>query len=69
MPTKRINPDSLVGIAEIADFAGVTTQAVVNWYNRHPKFPKPVRVLRSGPLFLSDQVAAWLKETGRIDGD
>lgn len=65
MSTKKVSPDALVGIAEIAEHAGVTTQAVANWVNRHPKFPKPVRVLRSGPIFLSDQVAAWLADTGR----
>lgn len=62
---KRVNPDALVGIAEIAEFANVSKQAVTNWANRHPSFPKPVRVLRSGPIFLSDQVAAWLTKTGR----
>lgn len=62
---KKVNPDSLVGVAEIADHAGVSTQAVVNWSKRYPKFPKPVRILRSGPIFLSDEVAKWLEATGR----
>lgn len=62
---KKVNPDSLVGIAEIAEFAGVSTQAVVNWTKRNLSFPQPVRVLRSGPIYLSDQVAAWMEKTGR----
>jgi chromosome partitioning protein len=62
---KKVNPESLVGVAEIAAHANVSTQAVVNWAKRHPKFPKPVRVLRSGPIFLSDEVAKWMEATGR----
>lgn len=62
---KRVDPNTLVGVAEIADMAGVSTQAVVNWSKRHPKFPRPVRILRAGPIFLSTDVAAWLEKTGR----
>lgn len=62
---KKVDPNNLVGIAEIAEFAGVTKQAVTNWAARHPKFPKPVRVLKAGPVFLATDVAEWLEASGR----
>ena len=37
-----INTDDIVGIYEIAEYAGVRTTAVINWKNRYSDFPKPV---------------------------
>lgn len=51
----------LVGIYEIAEMAGVSRQAVVNWRARAPDFPAPVADLHSGPVFARDQVRKWLK--------
>jgi len=51
----------LVGIHEIAEFAGVSRQAVANWRVRHSDFPVPVSDLRSGPVFRLDQVRSWLR--------
>lgn len=53
--------DDLMGIAEIAQLAGVTPQAVANWRARQPEFPKPVASLKSGPVFRRTQVRAWLR--------
>jgi chromosome partitioning protein len=53
--------DELVGINEIADLAGVSRQAVANWRARFPDFPAPVVDLRSGPVFNTRQVKAWLR--------
>lgn len=52
----------LVGIHEIAELAGVSRQAVVNWRTRHTDFPPAVEELRSGPVFNSSQVRAWLRK-------
>ena len=56
MPT-----DHLVGIAEIADLAGVTKQAVSNWRLRYDHFPRPIQDLQSGPVWDREQVADWVE--------
>lgn len=53
--------ERLLGMAEIAEIAGVSRQSVVNWRSRHQDFPRPVLTLRMGPLFDRDEVSEWLK--------
>ena len=53
--------DHLVGIAEIADLAGVTKQAVSNWRHRYDHFPRPIQDLQSGSVWDREQVADWVK--------
>ena len=50
-----------VGIAEIAQMAKVTKQAVANWRYRFDHFPKPLQQLHSGPVWNSEAVEAWIK--------
>lgn len=52
--------DDIVGIAEIADMAGVSPAAVANWRARQQGFPAPVKELRAGPLFSATAVRRWL---------
>jgi chromosome partitioning protein len=54
--------DDLVGINEIAEMAGVSSQAVANWRARFPNFPTAVAALKSGPIFHRSQVRAWLRK-------
>jgi hypothetical protein len=52
----------LVGVTEIADMAGVTTQAVWFWQKMpHMGFPEPDMVLAMGPMWKKDAVERWLK--------
>jgi chromosome partitioning protein len=53
--------DNLVGIAEIADMAGVSKQAVNNWRVRYDHFPSPKQNLQSGPVWDRETVTAWVK--------
>ena len=53
---------NLVGIAEIADMASVTKQAVSNWRARYDDFPKPVQVLQSGPVWDREVMEQWVKQ-------
>lgn len=53
--------EQLVGIAEIAELAGVTKQAVSNWRLRYDHFPRPKQDLQSGPVWDREQVADWVK--------
>lgn len=52
--------EQLVGIAEIADLAEVTKQAVSNWRHRYDHFPRPIQDLQSGPVWDREQVADWV---------
>lgn len=54
-------PDNLLGIAEIAELAGVSKQAVTNWRLRYDHFPRPIQNLQSGPVWDREKVQAWLK--------
>lgn len=53
--------DRLVGIAEIAEMAGVSGSAVSNWRNRYDDFPNSVADLRMGPVFFRASVEKWLE--------
>lgn len=53
--------DGMVGLAEIAQLAGVTPAAVSNWRSRSADFPSPVANLRAGPVFDQGQVRRWLR--------
>lgn len=55
----------IVGINEIADMAGVSRQAVVNWRTRATDFPLPLQELASGPIFRRAQILTWLRRNNR----
>jgi len=52
----------LVGLSEVAEIAGVSRQAVVNWRARFPDFPAPAAELASGPVWTRDEIEKWLKQ-------
>ena len=51
----------LLGIAEIAEMANVTKQAVNNWRMRYDNFPRPKQTLQSGPVWDREKIEAWVK--------
>ena len=57
-----MEPDALVGMSEIAQLARVTKQAVANWRDRSPDFPKPIAKLKQGPVWQLRDVVEWAKE-------
>jgi chromosome partitioning protein len=63
---RRVPSDDLVGIAEIAEMAGVSTAAVANWRKRTADFPTPVRELRAGPVFSARAVRLWLRQQRKV---
>lgn len=65
----ELNGDKLIGIGEIADLAGVTKQAVVNWRRRTDNFPEPITELAMGPIFLLSQIQTWLTENNKVASD
>lgn len=53
--------DDLVGVAEVAELAGVTKAAVANWRARGTSgFPGPVADTKSGPMYRRGEVMEWL---------
>lgn len=58
--SSHLTSDDIVGIAEIAEMAGVSPPAVANWRARQQGFPAPVKELRAGPLFSATAVRRWL---------
>jgi hypothetical protein len=57
--------DQLVGIAEIAELAGSSRQAITNLRARDESFPAPRAELRSGPVFREADIRAYLASRGR----
>jgi chromosome partitioning protein len=57
-----MSTDNLLGIAEIADLAGVSKQAVSNWRMRYDHFPRPIQNLQSGPVWDREKVEDWVKK-------
>lgn len=53
--------NNLLGIAEIAELAGVTKQAVSNWRMRYDHFPRPMQNLQSGPVWEREKIEDWVK--------
>lgn len=52
----------MVGLAEVAQMAGVSTAAASNWRKRFPDFPAPVETLLAGPVFDPHQIRRWLRK-------
>jgi chromosome partitioning protein len=52
---KRWNLE-LVGLSEVAEMAGVSRQAVVNWRARFSDFPSPTAELASGPVWIREDI-------------
>jgi predicted DNA-binding transcriptional regulator AlpA len=57
----------LVGVAEIAERLGLGTSIVHDWRRRHSEFPQPVLRLRMGFIWSWTEVAAWAKQSGRLN--
>ncbi|MDY0289173.1 MAG: AAA family ATPase [Sphaerochaeta sp.] len=63
-----INTSEMIGVYEIAKIAGVTASAIANWRKRFEDFPKPIKVLKAGPVFSESQIKSWLGRKGKIMG-
>ena len=57
--------DELMGIAEIAELLGVTTQRV-DQLARTDGFPKPTAELAAGRIWRRHDIEAWARAAGRL---
>jgi chromosome partitioning protein len=53
------NEAGIVGVSEIAELAGFTRQAILNWRTRYEDFPQPLAELKSGPIWQLSEVIKW----------
>jgi chromosome partitioning protein len=56
-----MSTNNLLGVAEIAELAGVSKQAVSNWRMRYDDFPRPIQNLQSGPVWDREKINDWVK--------
>ena len=62
-----VDPDDLVGAAEIAERLGLASTSVIHdWRRRHAEFPQPVRTLTMGVLWSWPDIERWALATGRL---
>jgi predicted DNA-binding transcriptional regulator AlpA len=54
----------LVGLAEIAELLGVSSHTVTSWRQRG-QLPDPRWSLKSGPVWLADEVKAWFERRSK----
>lgn len=55
----------LVGPAEIAALLNVAANTINAWKARHSDFPTPVRRLKMGDVWDSEDIVHWADESGR----
>jgi hypothetical protein len=65
MGSSGAGQDRLVGIAEIAELAGSSRQAITNLRARDDGFPLSLADLRSGPVFRWADIEVYLASRGR----
>lgn len=62
-----MDEQSILGIAEIANLCNVSPAAVTNWRKRFKDFPKPVAVLKAGPVYRADEIEKWIRRKNNMD--
>ncbi|MFB8007019.1 Eco29kI family restriction endonuclease [Nocardia sp. NPDC056000] len=50
-----------MGIAEIAEYAGMSRQGISNMRSRDDSFPAPAAELKSGPVFLESEIRSYFE--------
>src|ERR1700678_4082698 len=70
MPSRALDtPVLLMAMTDIAELAGVQRPVVTKWRQRLSDFPAQAGGDASTPLFLPDDVAAWLLGKRKISRD
>jgi predicted DNA-binding transcriptional regulator AlpA len=61
---RKVDPADLLGAAEVAELLGVAPKTISSYLARG-LMPKPVRRLRSGPVWVRADIEAWVAERPR----
>ena len=56
---KSVRPADLMGVAEVAEMAGLPRTTITVWKVRG-KLPEPWAVLAMGPVWLRGDIAEWI---------
>lgn len=56
-----MNPDTLAGVAEVAELLGVSKNTALKYAGR-PEFPEPLDRLAAGPVWRRVDVERWAKK-------
>ena len=56
----------LVGVAEVAEFLGISRQRVDAIARTHDEFPKPVADLAAGRIWQRRDIEKWARKVGRL---
>lgn len=59
------DPDELMGVAEIAEFLGVSRQRVDALARTKADFPAPTALLQAGRVWRREDIDQWAKASGR----
>lgn len=62
-PKKMNGPFDYMGLAEVAEFLGVSKQTICNWRSRN-SFPEPVATLKATPIWRMTDIREWQKSDG-----
>jgi predicted DNA-binding transcriptional regulator AlpA len=65
--SRKARVPELAGVSEVAQILGVSRQRARQLAD-DPRFPKPVAVLMSGPVWIAADVRAFLKTWPRRTG-
>lgn len=52
-------PFDYAGIAEVAEYLGVSKQTVVNWRRSFDDWPQPIATLAMGPIYRLCDIRDW----------
>jgi predicted nucleic acid-binding protein len=62
-----VSPKDLVSVSELATRSGRSINTIQSWRRRHADFPAPNVELAAGPIWVWDDVSAWIDRRSRRD--
>lgn len=60
--TPLYTPDDLIGVAEIVRMYGMSKALLCHWHKEAKGFPRPIAILKMGPLFSKTAIRKWMIE-------
>lgn len=60
-------PFDYAGLAEVAEFLGVSKQCVINWRRSFDDWPEPVATLAMGPIYRLCDMRDWRRRQKPVE--